>query len=471
MDHGRELIHTIARELSAMAPAGWQRLDAVFAITLAAEVAHVVFVDAEHAVSMQPPESVLALVRAHRQVAATMSAGPWWQLLLGVTASGELVVDYDYGDEPFPDGQLFAPEVYRHDLEAFPHTAVPMWLAAYVGHNGRQQRTPPQAVARARADRAAEVWPRLVGNEFPPFPLMWARWATLAAAFTAVRSAVGPRMMPWLAIFEGAARSGATLHPLPGGRAVLSGGVWNAPELATAYRLGGPFPELYAGAPEWVAGPVLNPRAANGLLSFCYWWEAGHWYRGESPSADDCAQAVPGMWTSGTTTDMVVSLAAVEPDERVRTAAAELVSAAEGRVVTRDTLVAVFGDGEQVDIDGAFYQFVLAGLAVVVARRMPENEVTSRVRDYIRGLGPDGLGIPTADYPLSKLTAKRFDVGWVLYVPVSEGRIVMDWPVFYLTDDGVLEHSSSVASAQRMAELGQQFRQRHGSGIDGRGSP
>ncbi|MGW5386505.1 hypothetical protein [Nocardia sp. NPDC003963] len=426
-----------------MAPAGWRRLDAVFAITLAAEVAHVVFEDAEHTVSIQPPESALALVRAHRQVAATMSAGPWWRLLMGLTASGELDVDFDYGDEPFPDGQLFAPEVYRHDLESFPHAEVSIWLAAYIGHDGRQRRTPSQAVTQARADRAAEVWPRLVDTEFPPFPVMWARWATLAAGFTAVGSAVGPRMMPWLAIFEGAARSGATLQPLPGARAVLSGGVWNAPELHTAYRLGGPLPELYAGAPEWVAGPTLNPRAANGLLSFCYWWEAGHWYRGESPSADDCAQAVPSIWTSATAADMVVSLATAEPEERARAAAAELVSAAEQGAVTRGALVEVFGDGEPVDIDGAFHQFVLAGLAGAMARPMPENEAISRVRDFIRGLGPDSSGVPAADHPsLSELTAKRLDSGWMVSVPLPGGQAGIDRAVFHLTDEGVLRHSS-----------------------------
>jgi hypothetical protein len=89
---------------------------------------------------------------------------------------------------------------------------------------------------------------------------------------------------------------------------VLSGGVWNAPELAAAYNDGIRLPDLYAGAPEWVAGQVLNHRAASGLLSFCYWWENGRWYCGESPGPDRFIEAVPGVWTSDTVVDMVSGL-------------------------------------------------------------------------------------------------------------------------------------------------------------------
>lgn len=64
-----------------------------------------------------------------------------------------------------------------------------------------------------------------------------------------------------------------------------------ADEPFPAYNGTAEMPRFYAGAPYWVANPVLNPRADGGLLSFCHWWDAGRWYRGESPPASDCGSA------------------------------------------------------------------------------------------------------------------------------------------------------------------------------------
>ncbi|MGY2063465.1 hypothetical protein ACW9HQ_51945, partial [Nocardia gipuzkoensis] len=174
---------------------------------------------------------------------------------------------------------------------------------AYVDHGDRQSRTPQQAVIQSRADRDRGVFATAVG--LPDPRLMWARWAVVAAAAVAVRSEGGPRILGATGLFEATNGSGSTLHLLAGQRAVLSGGVWNAAALEAAYNGGAPLPNYYAGAPEWLANPILNQRAATGLLSFCYWWDGTGWYRGESPEPPQIGAAIPGLWTTGTVVDIV----------------------------------------------------------------------------------------------------------------------------------------------------------------------
>ncbi|MBF6172121.1 hypothetical protein [Nocardia blacklockiae] len=447
----------IAEALTALGPAGWQRVEAVFAMTIAAEVGNIVYVTVDRTISVPPPESVLRVVREQRAAAARSERGPWWRISLVLNDSGATEVHHDYGEEPFPPGQLFEPQAYRADLSAYPRARLPVWLAAYLGHGERQRRTPRQAAEQERADRSAKVWARLAENEFPPFPAMWARWATIAAAFVATGSRWGPRMLPWTGVFEGAGHHGSSLHALPGGRAVLSGGVWDAPALDAAYNEGGPIPNLYAGAPHWVCEPVLNARLETGLLSFCYWWESGHWYRGESPGAADCATAVPGMWSADTVSAVVTSLIPADRGDRSEAVAA-LVAAAEAGAVTRAGLADVFGDGERVDLDGALHQFELAGLALPETPPMPAAEAVSRVRDYITGMGLDTTG-----YPLAQLTSRRFSVGWMVYVPPPEGTVAIGRAVFYVGDDGVLELSSSVEPETYVADFERRFAERHGA--------
>jgi hypothetical protein len=371
----RELGHRIARELAAIGPRGWRRLAAVFALTTVAELAQVTFTDEQQRVlRVQASPSVLALARDHREVSAAASEGPWWRLLVRLTSEGQLEIDYDYGDEPFPDEQLFAREAYLADLRTYPRDRLPVWLAAYLGRGDQQSRPPTQAARQARADRAGGVRPVVSERDFPALPTMWARWAVLAGAFVAAGSPWGPRVLPSLGWFEGDRRGGSTLYVLPGGRAVLSGGVWNAPALDAAYNGGGSLPELYAGAPEWVANPVLNPRVTSGLLSFCYWWQGGRWHRGDSPAADRLSEALPGIRTSGTVGQVIAGLMDTEPADTVRDAVATLVSAAEAGVVTRDTLVAVFGDDGAFDLDSALYQLILAGVAATDPEPMPEHD-------------------------------------------------------------------------------------------------
>lgn len=344
----------IAESLIGLAPRGDHEIHAVFVLTVAAELASVVATDAQGGtVQILPPEEVLALVRTHREASAAEPGGPWWRYLLLVSASGEVRTDYDYGDEPFPEDHLFPAEVYRADLEVFPRDRLPVWLAAHIGHADRQSR-PAETAAAAQPGTAVEE------EGLPALPLLVARWAVLSAAFVAVGSPWGPRVLPALGLFEGAERSGSSLWIVPGERAVLSGGVWNDPVLDAVYNAGAPMPDLYMGAPAWVANPLLNPRAGIGLLSFCYWWDGGRWFRGAAPPAAEVTAAVPAVWSGENTAAVVAELVEDEPGTRAREAALGLVLAAERGEIDRSALAEVFGAG---DIEDAYLQLIMAGVA------------------------------------------------------------------------------------------------------------
>ncbi|MFI6165430.1 hypothetical protein ACIBCN_01465 [Nocardia sp. NPDC051052] len=373
-DRAADLAYRVAQELAVAGPEGWQRFTAVFVLTVLGGVHTVIYYDdADQAASIEPSDEIMELVRRQREVSAPLGDGPWWRMTIQFEVSGQAEFDYDYGAEPFPDEHLLVPEAYLADLQAFPRQRLPVWLAAYLAHDNRQWRTPREAAAQTRADWAAGVVAMRSVDDFPELSVLWARWAAIAAAFVAVGSEWGPRIQPAVGVFEGSSRGGATLYVLPGGRATLSGGVWNAPELEVAYHNGTELPDLYAGAPDWVANQILNPRAARGLMSFCYWWEDGNWYRGDSPSADRLSAAVPGIWTDETVIDVVCGVLSDQPSAELRTAAATLVAAAEAGVVTRDTLTALFDDPDD-DVDGALYQLSLAGLVT----KVPEERQTSR---------------------------------------------------------------------------------------------
>ncbi|MEV3960235.1 hypothetical protein AB0M34_04935 [Nocardia sp. NPDC050193] len=448
----------LLRALIVQAPDGWRRLDAAFVLTVTENLAWMLYSTGTQEITVEPSEPILDMVRALRAQAAGSSGEPWWRMELALTEAGECEVNYNYGADPFPECRLLSPDAYTADLAAYPRAHVPTWLSAYLGHGDRQRRTPHQAVRQARRDRANGVWPVLADHEFPPFPVLWARWTTLAAAFTAVRSERGPRMTPWTGLFEGASGAGATLCVLPHGRAVLSGGIRDAPELAAVYNDGAPMPELFAGAPDWVADVVLNERAAYGLLSFCYWWDSGRWYRGQSPSAEYCAPALPGVWTAETVRDLVVGLINGAGGTARVPAIEALVVASEMGKVTPTLLSDVFGEGESWDPDGAWYQYTVAGVAATAPEPIPAARAIGLVREYITGRGLDTTG-----YPLADLIAERFSIGWMIYVPVPAGQIAIDRAVFYVADDGTLEHSSSsVAPAEFITEFARLFGERHG---------
>ncbi|MEV4124612.1 hypothetical protein [Nocardia sp. NPDC049707] len=372
-DHGRyadTLVSRIARELGEHGPLGWQRLNAVFALTVTVESACVEFTGAHRQVRLEVPESVVALVRQYRAGIAASGVEPWWRLLLQANAYGDIEVDYDYGEEPFPADQLFRPEAYRADVAAYPRPRLPVWLGAYMGHGDRQCRRPHRAVAAALVDRAHGVSARPVDPELPSFPRLWARWAVISAAHVAIASDRGPRIVASNGWFEsgGNGSSGSTLYVVPGGRAVLSGGVWDAPALNAAYNGGVDLPNLYAGAPDWVSNAVLSPRAAVGLLSFCFWWDGQQWCCGESPSVQQCGAAIPEIWGPHTVVESVARLLSADPSARIRTVVAHLLTAAERGVVTRELLADTFG--RDADLEAAMRQLSAAGLSAPQPNRV-----------------------------------------------------------------------------------------------------
>ncbi|MEV5839352.1 hypothetical protein [Nocardia sp. NPDC052112] len=427
------LVDRIVEGVREVAPVGWRRLEASFAVTVVTESALLVADEGTRSVRCPVPDVVWALVRRHRELSAGSDGGPWWRLGVRIDAKGAEIVA-DYGAEPFPGEQLFAPEAYLADLACFPRDRLPVWLAAYIGRGERLSRSPRAAANSIRAEQRAGVAAVAVDGELLGLGVLWARWAVLAAAFVAVGSGRGPRIGPSVAVFESSGHSGSTLTLLPGGRAVLSGGVWDAPVLDAAYNGGAAMPELFAGAPVWVADPVLNPRVATGLLSFCYWWEAGRWYRGGSGPVSECAPGLPAVWTVATVAGVVDSL--LEGRRGTREGVELLVSAAQAGAVTREACVQAFG--ADVDIDAALFQFMLADLVAEHAAGVNGGDALDLVREHIRRHGYDTTG-----YSLSGLRADRVSVGWLVRSPVPEGELVLDRAVFYVADDGVVERSTT----------------------------
>lgn len=239
-----DLVTRIVAELIELLGSGHQHLQASFALTAAESNAIVVVSDGEQTSRLRAPAAILPLLREHRHRSAQLDDEPWWRFIVTLQLGDTADIEFDYGTEPFPAEQLFPAPVYQADLQVYPRKRLPMWLAAYLSHAGRQIRTPELAASQSRLDRAAGHRGIPVDHGLPPLPLMWARWATISAAFVAEDSPWGPRISTSLAWFEGSTRSGSTLHLLPGNRAVLSGGVWNATELDTAYNDGVPLPRL-----------------------------------------------------------------------------------------------------------------------------------------------------------------------------------------------------------------------------------
>jgi len=356
-EEASRLIDPIVQQLAQLGPAGWEEFTAVFAFTVSSQIAQLQFFSDDREGLVPVPQSIAELVRRQREVAAQMPAGPWWRLLLTVTNRGEATVDYDYGDEPFPDDQLVLPEHYRNDLEAYPRDHIPVWLAGYIAGSSLQGRDPQQASV-AVADDAASGRAATATQEVPALHDLWARWAVLSAAHIGIRSEWGPRILPGYAWHESDRRCGSTLYMLPGDRAVLSGGKWDSELLQAAYNEGQPLPDLYSGAPAWVNDTVLNTRNRNGLLTFCFWWANGEWFRGATDTSGELDISIPPIRTDEETIRAMVSQTGPGTEDQCRA----LLRAAVNGDATRDDVAAIFVARSDADIDTAANQLSLAGL-------------------------------------------------------------------------------------------------------------
>jgi hypothetical protein len=346
--YAHEVAHDIADLLLVDAPPDWARLEMACSVTIAAAVAEVEFSTAAgDSVRVEVTSAVIELVRLLRTVTIPLQDRAWWRIMLWCTISGEFDVEFDYGERPFPVGQLLPAAAYRADLEEFPHERIPVWLGAYLAAAARRIPSPGSRAGTARA------------VDLPDPALIWARWATVAAAAVAIGTPWGPRILGSTAAFESTNGSGSTLHLLPRDRVVLSGGLWSDPALDAVYNDDADPPEYLAGAPDWVDMAVLNPRAQGGLLSFCYWWNGAAWYSGESPAPVAIGAAIPGLWTADTVTEVVCRVLGASAR---RNAVADLVAAAQDDLVTRAVVAAAFDLDEETDLAGAYAQLAMAGL-------------------------------------------------------------------------------------------------------------
>ncbi|MGV0743835.1 hypothetical protein [Mycolicibacterium sp. XJ870] len=350
---GPDLLDLIVQQLAALGPVGWEEFTAEFALTASSEVAQLEFRSGDRTGLVPVPQSIAEQVRQHRQGTATVPAGPWWRLLLTSTNTGEATVDYDYGDEPFPEGQLVAAEHYRADLETYPRAHVPVWLAGYVAGPEAQGRDARAAAAAGNAGHVA-----VPAENLPALNDLWARWAVLSAVHAGTGSAARLGIHPGYASYENDDRSGATLFVLPGDRAVLSGGKLNSELLDAAYNGGQSMPELYTGAPAWVTDSVINYRNRNGLLTFCFWWMDGGWCRGVTDTSGELGAATPPVLTADETIRAMVEQIGTDAEAQC----ASLLVAVANRAATPADVAAVFANRSDADIDTAINQLSLAGL-------------------------------------------------------------------------------------------------------------
>ncbi|MEV6391251.1 hypothetical protein [Nocardia xishanensis] len=348
-----ELVTAITDLLLPTAPPDWQQLRVGFSVTVAAVSGDAVFLVDGKPLPAEIPMAAVELVQALRMVTVRPDGSAWWHVTVVRDRTGTPRCEFGYGDVAFPVERLLPTAAYRADLEHFSRERLPVWLAGRLRVEDDAQQL-PRVLARARLDRAPAT-----PVPFLTAPTVWARWATVAAAAVAIGTEWGPRILGSTAAFEGTDGSGSTLHLLPRGRAVLSGGLWNAPELAAAYNDGAPVPEYYAGVPDWLDGAALNHRAFTAQLSFCYWWDGTGWSSGQSPAPTTIGAAIPGLWTPATVVDIVCGVLGASAS---RPAVADLVAAAESGSVTREQASAAFTTDEDTDVPGAWSQLAVAGL-------------------------------------------------------------------------------------------------------------
>ncbi|MFT9665427.1 hypothetical protein ACM0CQ_24540, partial [Mycobacteroides abscessus subsp. abscessus] len=139
------LIEPIVQQLALLGPPGWEHFSALFAMAGDARVAQLRFLSNSGSTVVPVPARIAELAAEHRDIAARLPAGPWWRMLLEVTDKGQVTEKYDYGDEPFPDDQLFRPADYRRDVDRYPRRDLPVWLAGYIAGPEAQGRPPQDA--------------------------------------------------------------------------------------------------------------------------------------------------------------------------------------------------------------------------------------------------------------------------------------------------------------------------------------
>ena len=454
----RALVEQTVRSIAQAAPADWETIHAAFSIAGGTEIANGIVSTPGGPVRLPIAAAVMEPIRTHR-LSTIGERGPWLCLRLDCDRAGTLQVAFDYGDTEIAPELLLPAEAYLRDFEEFRRPGAPLWLLAYMGNEGQQLRT----AAQARAAVSAVGEPYRCGEEIPNFDQMWARFAVLSAVCRGADAPVGSRADPAFQVYVGDS-GGCTLAKLPGNRAVFSGGSRDSRLLTAAYMGAVGWPDLYQDSPVWLYNLYLDPRAAKGLLSFCYWWNGGQWNRADRPEAgvlaregdpwrpaDEAAGAMPGVWTVETTVDLVgriLAVSGVQPSDENRYAAGELVRAAESRIVSEGHLRRLFVDGlpETFDIAEALAQLDAADVLLPYHRPIDQSTAKKLVVDFCRSAQGQ-----TSDYDVEHLVATRLDTGWRIAPTIPEGEIGIDRTVFLVADDAVVEQVSSDMSPSETA--------------------
>lgn len=452
----KALVEQVVQSIAQAAPAGWESLHGAFSFAGGQEIASVVVTTPGGPARMPITSDVIDPIRTHRLISIT-ERGPWLRLMFDCDSSGALQVAFDYGDNEIPVELRLPPEAYLRDFEEFPRPDAPLWLLAYMGNEGQQMRT----AGRARIIAVSDA--RQSDDEIPSFAKIWARVAVLSALCRGSDAPVGPRADPAFQLYLGD-NGGCTLSRLPGNRGVLSGGSNDSQLLSAAYKGAIAWPDLYRNAPSWVHNLYLDPRTANGLLSFCYWWDGQHWYRSDLPEArpltqsetpwkptDEIARGVPGVWTAETTANLIKSILqriGVEPSDRNHYAAIDLVRAAEARIASESHLTRLFLDGVPGSFDIAEALAQLDATDVLLPYYPPIDQSTAKelVVNFCRI-----NQIDTTNYPLDRLVADRLDMGWQVFTPVANGQIAIGRMVFLVADDGIVDQASTSAPPSETA--------------------
>lgn len=445
----QELVEQIVQALAQASPVVWEQLNGVFSIAGDEEVMQAVALTSRHSHSIPIDSRIAEMVRLHRRLAVGPE-GPWLRLMFECDAAGSLRVGFDYGAVEPPPEHLLSGEAYLRDIERYPRANVPLWLLAHMGNDGRQLRSAADARTNAMLG-IDEV--RVADDDVPPLPVLWARIAVLAAVCRGSNAPAGPYTDPSFQRYVGDAGS-CLLARLPGNRGALSGGRDDSRLLSAAYHGARAWPELYRGAPAWLHNLYLDPRAADGRLSFCYWWGNGHWYRAQVPAmatlsasetswthGEEMVHAVPNLWTAASTAEQVMNVlrtVGVESTEHHFRAALRLIAAAEERIASEKYVAELFAGGLSPSFDMAEAVAQLDAADVMLPAHPPiDHAIAVRLAaDHCRD---HGLG-----NWLDGAASARVDGGWKLYTP---GEIRVDAPMLLVADDGVIE-STTIRNAE-----------------------
>jgi hypothetical protein len=225
----------------------------------------------------------------------------------------------------------------------------------------------------------------IVAVELPAPGLLWTRWATLAAALSAIGYDDVWSVDDTGAHHDDGGGNWSHLALIEGGRAVLYG--YDHEYSATAGA--DPPVDLLAGAPDWLPWDDLTPRAAEDQLGYVLWHDGTAWRRvgypgGEQDGLSETAGAVlEADATVAELGEFVFEWGQHEvdtPAERadVRAAAVQLLAAGARRELDGTALAALLGRLTEPALDAAAGRAVAVRSGLAAGTAVPETPAGRR---------------------------------------------------------------------------------------------